>query len=47
MFMKKVFILRKFHAKIALKRRALRNVKIVFLMTSLTKKRETSVKSVM
>ena len=35
-FMKKVCILRKFRAKIALKRRALRDVIMLLLMTSLT-----------
>ena len=43
--MKKVCILRKFRAKIALKRRALRDVIMVLLMTSLAKQRETAVKS--
>ena len=46
-FMKKVSILRKFRAKIALKRRALRDVIMLLLMTSLAKKRETAVKSIM
>ena len=46
-FMKKVSILRKFRAKIALKRRALRDVIMLLLMKSLEKKRETAVKSVM
>ena len=46
-FVKKVCILRKFRAKIALKRRALRDVIMFLLMTSLTKERETAVKSVM
>ena len=46
-FMKKVCILRKFRAKIALKRRALRDVIMLLLMTSLAKERETAVKSVM
>ena len=46
-FMKKVSILRKFRAKITLKRRALRDVIMLLLMTSLAKKRETAVKSVM
>ena len=45
--MKKVYILRKVRAKIALKRRALRDVIILLLMTSLAKTRETGVKSVM
>ena len=45
--MKKVCILRKFCAKIALKRRALRNVIMLLLMTSLAKERETAVKSIM
>ena len=44
--MKKVCILRKILAKIALKRRALRDVITLLLMTSLAKKRETAVKSV-
>ena len=46
-FMKKVCILIKFRAKIALKRRALRDVIMLVLMTSLAKERETAVKSVM
>ena len=46
-FMKKVCVLRKFHAKIALKRRALRDVIMFLLMSSLAKEHETSVKSVM
>ena len=46
-FMKKVCILRKIRAKNALKRRASRDVIILLLMTSLVKKRETGVKSVM
>ena len=46
-FMKKVCILRKFRAKIALKRRALRDVIMLLLMTSLTKERENAIKSVM
>ena len=45
--LKKVCILRKFRAKIALKRRALRDVIMLLLMTSLAKERETAVKSVM
>ena len=45
--MKKVCILRKFRAKIALKRRALRDVIMFILMTSLAKERETAVKSIM
>ena len=46
--MKKVRILKKFSAKIALKRRtALRDVIMLLLMTSLAKERETAVKSVM
>ena len=45
--MKKVCILIKFRAKIALKRRALRDVIMLLLMTSLEKERETAVKSVM
>ena len=45
--MKKVCILRKFRAKIALKRRALRDVIMLLLMTSLAKESETAVKSVM
>ena len=44
-FMKKVCILWKFRAKIALKRRALREV-LMLLMTSLAKERDTAVKSV-
>ena len=43
-FMKKVCILRKFRAKIVLKRRALRDVIMLLLMTSLAKERETAVK---
>ena len=46
-FMIKECILRKFRAKIALKRRALRDVIMLLLMTSLTKERETAIKSVM
>ena len=46
-FMKKVCILRKFRAKIAQKRRALHDVIMLLLMTSLAKERETAVKSVM
>ena len=46
-FMKKVCILRNFRAKIALKRRALRDVIMLLLMTSMAKARETVVKSVM
>ena len=46
-FMEKVCILRKFRAKIALKRRALRDVIMPLLVTSLAKVRETAVKSVM
>ena len=46
-FMKSVCILRKFRAKIALKRRALRDVIMLLLMTSLAKERETAVKIVM
>ena len=46
-FMKKMCISRKFRAKIALKRRALRDVIMLLLMTSLAKERETAVKSVM
>ena len=46
-FMKKVCNLKKFRAKIALKRRDLRDVIVLILMTSLAKKRETGVKSVM
>ena len=45
--MKNVCISRKFRAKIALKRCALRDVIMFLLMTSLAKKRETGVKSVM
>ena len=45
-FMKKVCILRKFRTKIALKRRALRDVLMLLLMTSLAKEREAAVKSV-
>ena len=45
--MKKVCILRKFRAKIALKRRALRDVIMLLHMTSLAKMRETGVKSIM
>ena len=45
--MKNVCISRTFRAKIAMKRRALRDVIIFLLMTSLAKKRETGVKSVM
>ena len=41
--MKKVFILRKFRAKIALKRGALRDVIMLLLMTSLAKDRKTAV----
>ena len=39
--------MRKFRAKIALKRRALRDVIMFLLVTSLAKERETAVKSVM
>ena len=46
MFHEKVCILRKFCAKIALKRRALHDVIMLLLMTSLAKERETAVKSV-
>ena len=46
-FLKKVCILRKFRAKFALKRRALRVVIMLLLMTSLAKDRETAVKSFM
>ena len=46
-FIKKVCILRKFRKKIALKRRALRDVIMLLFMTSLEKERETAVKSVM
>ena len=42
-FMKKVCILRKFRAKIALKRRALRDVIMLRLMMSLVKERKTAV----
>ena len=45
--MNKICILRKFRAKIALKRRALCDVIMLLLMTSLAKGRETAVKSVM
>ena len=45
--MKKVCILRKLCAKIALKRRALRDVIMVLHMTSRAKERETAVKCVM
>ena len=45
--MKKVCNLRKFRTKIALKLRVLRDVIMLFLMTSLAKKCETGVKSVM
>ena len=45
--MKKVYISRKFRAKIARKRRALCDVMMLHLMTSLAKKRKTGVKSVM
>ena len=45
--MKKVGILRKIRAKIALRRRALRDVIMLLLMTSLAKERETAVKRVM
>ena len=44
-FVKKVCILRKLHAEIALKRRALRDV-IMLLMTLLAKKHKTGVNSV-
>ena len=44
-FTKNVFILRKFHRKIALKRHALRDVIMLFLMTSLAKEHKTAVKS--
>ena len=44
--MKKVCILRKFRAKIALKRCALHDVIMLLLMTSLAKEHETAVKSV-
>ena len=46
-FMNKVCILRKFRAKIAVKRRALRDVIMLLLITSLAKERETAVKRVM
>ena len=46
-FMNKACILRNFRAKIALKRRALRDVIMLLLITSLEKTRETGVKSVM
>ena len=46
-FMKKVCIMRKFRAKIALKHRALRDIIMLLLMTSLANERETAVKSVM
>ena len=46
-FMKKYVFLRKFRSKIALKRRALRNVIILLIMMSPAKKRETGVKGVM
>ena len=46
-FMKKVCILKKFPAKIALRRGALRDVIMHFLMMSLAKKHQTGVKSVM
>ena len=42
-----LLIFRMFRVKIALKRRALRNVIMLLLITSLAKKRETGVKSVM
>ena len=45
-FMKKVCILRKFRAKIALKRRASCDVIMLHLMTSLAKERESVVKSI-
>ena len=45
--MKKVIILIKFRAKIALQRRALRDVIMFLLMMSLAKERETAEKSVM
>ena len=47
-FLKRVCILRKFRAKIAQKRRALRDVLMLLFtyMTSLAKERETAVKSV-
>ena len=44
--MKKVCILRKFCAKLALKCRALRDIIMLLLMTSLAKMHETDVKSV-
>ena len=44
---KKYVFFRKFRAKYALKRRALRDVIMLFLMTSLAKERETAVKRVM
>ena len=46
-FYEKVCIFRKFCTKIALKLRALHNVTMLLLMTSLAKERETAVKSVM
>ena len=46
-FIEKVCILRKFRVKNALKRRALRDVIMCLFMTSLVKKHETGVKSVM
>ena len=46
-FMNKVFNLIKFRAKIELKSRALRDVIMLLLTTSLAKTRETVVKSVM
>ena len=46
-FMKKVCILSKFRATIALKHRSLRDVIMLLLVTSLAKERETAVKSVM
>ena len=45
--MKKVCILKKFRAKIALKRPALRDDKMLLLIMSLAKERETAVKGVM
>ena len=45
--MRKVCVLLKFRAKIALKRRVLHDVIILLFMTSLAKKRQTGVKSVM
>ena len=45
--LKNVCISRKFRAIIALKRRALRDVIMFLPMTSLAKRRETGVKSVM